>query len=117
MRYCPVMGVASGQSIEFSVSDVFTHSWLGSTATGGSISYCIRRNIWFAANPVKVLKEHLSQLVDTMYQLYKTFACTTRISLGLMINAGVLLTSSTRLIFGGPVTTLGLTGKSLSAVM
>ena len=30
-----------------------------------------------------------------------------------MINAGMLLTSSRRLIFGGPVIALGLTGKSL----
>ena len=40
--------------------------------------------------------------------------CETRISLGLMINAGVLLASSRRLIFGGPVIAPGLTGKSLS---
>ena len=42
--------------------------------------------------------------------------CTTRLSLGLMINEGMLLTSNRRLIFGGPVIALGLTGKSLSAV-
>ena len=40
--------------------------------------------------------------------------CVTRINLGLTINAGMLLASSRRLIFGGPVITLGLTGKSLS---
>ena len=39
--------------------------------------------------------------------------CTTRINLGLMINAGMLLASSRRLIFGGPVIALGLTGKSV----
>ena len=33
-----------------------------------------------------------------------------------MINAGVILTSSWRLIFGVPVIALGLTGKSLSYV-
>ena len=43
--------------------------------------------------------------------------CTTRISLGLKINAGVSLTSSRRLIFGGPEIALGLTGKILYTVM
>ena len=33
--------------------------------------------------------------------------CVTRISLGLMIIAGILLASSRRLIFGGPVIALG----------
>ena len=42
--------------------------------------------------------------------------CATRINLGLMINAGMLLASSRRLIFGVPVIALGLTGKSLSTV-
>ena len=40
--------------------------------------------------------------------------CVTRISLGLMINAGMLLASSRRLIFGGPVIALRLIGKRLS---
>ena len=39
-----------------------------------------------------------------------------RISLGLIHNAGMLLASNRKLIFGGPVIALGLTGKSLSAV-
>ena len=43
-------------------------------------------------------------------------ALLTKINLGLMINAGMLLASSRRLIFGGPVIALGLTGKSLSAI-
>ena len=42
--------------------------------------------------------------------------CLTRISLGLMTNAGMLLASRRRLIFGGPVIALWLTGKSLFAV-
>ena len=42
--------------------------------------------------------------------------CETRISRGLMINAGMLLASSRRLIFGGPVIALGLTEESLFAV-
>ena len=49
--------------------------------------------------------------------IYSTLSlCVTRIGLGLMINAGMLLASSRRLIFGGPVISLGLTGKSLFAV-
>ena len=39
--------------------------------------------------------------------------CETRISLGLMINAGMFLASSRRLMFGEPVIALELTGKSL----
>ena len=42
--------------------------------------------------------------------------CETRIILGLLINAGMTLVSSRRLIFGGNVITLRLTLKSLSAV-
>ena len=38
------------------------------------------------------------------------------VSLDLMINAGVLLASSWRLIVGAPVTALMLTGKNLFAV-
>ena len=44
----------------------------------------------------------------------RSSVCVTRISLGSIINAG-MLASSRRLIFGGPVIALGLTGKSLSA--
>ena len=40
--------------------------------------------------------------------------CRTRISVGLMINAGMLLDSSKEA--GGPVIAPGLTGKSLSRV-
>ena len=52
---------------------------------------------------------------DIMYQP-RSFMRITRINLGLMINAGMLLASSRRLIFGLPEIRLGLTGKSLSAV-
>ena len=38
------------------------------------------------------------------------------VKLGLMINAVMLFASSRRLIFGGLVIALGLTGKSLSSV-
>ena len=50
-----------------------------------------------------------------MYQP-RSSVCVTRINLGLMINAGMLLASSRRLVFDGPVIALGLTGKSLSAI-
>ena len=53
--------------------------------------------------------------LNVMYQP-RSSECVTRICLSLMINAGMLLASSRRLIFGAPVITLGLTGKSLYAV-
>ena len=73
------------------------------------------RNIWSSDNPVEVLNEHLSQLVGVMYQL-RSSEYITRISLGSMIYADVLSSSSRRLIFGGPVIALGLIGRSLVAV-
>ena len=55
--------------------------------------------------------------LDVLFQP-RSSVCAIRISLGLMINAGMLLASRIRFIFGGPVTViaLGLTGKSLSTV-
>ena len=53
--------------------------------------------------------------LDVMYQP-RSSVYVTRISLGSMIYADVLLTSSRWLIFGGPVIALGLIGKSLFAV-
>ena len=53
--------------------------------------------------------------LDVMYQP-RSSVCETRTSLGLMIIADMLLASSRRLIFGGPVIALWLTGMSLSAV-
>ena len=73
------------------------------------------RNIWSADNPVEVLKEHLLCWLDVLFQPRSSMYATS-INLGLMINAGILLASSRRLIFGGPVILLGLTGKSLSTV-
>ena len=73
------------------------------------------RNIWLADNPVEVLNEHLPLLVDVMYQP-RSSVSVTRISLGLIINAGMPLASSRRLVFDGPVIARGLTGKSLTAV-
>ena len=81
----------------------------------GAIQDLPWRNIWLADNPVAVLNEHLSLLVGRYVP--RTFVCVTRISLGLMINAGMLLDSCRRLIFSGPEIALGLSGKSLSAVM
>ena len=73
------------------------------------------RDIWLADNPVEVLNEHLSLLVGR-YVPTKVIRVRKKDSLGLMINAGILLASSRRLIFGGPVIALGLTMKSLFTV-
>ena len=48
---------------------------------------------------------------DVMYQP-RSSVCVTKINLGLLINGGMLLAASRRLILGGPVIALGLTGKS-----
>ena len=81
----------------------------------GAIRELPKRSIWLSDNPVEVLNEHLSLPVRRNVPT-KVIRCVTRINLSLMINAGMLLASSRRLIFGGPVIALGLTGKSLSAV-
>ena len=80
----------------------------------GAIRELPWRNIWLSDNPLQVLSEHLSLLVDVMYQP-RSSLCVTRKNLGLMINAGRLLVSSRKLIFGGPVIARGLIGKSLSS--
>ena len=72
-------------------------------------------NIWLAFNPVEVLNEHVPSWLDVLYQP-RSSVCATMISLGLMMNASVCLAASRRLIFGGQMITLWLTGKSLSAV-
>ena len=81
----------------------------------GAIQDLPRRNISLADNPVEVLKEHLSLLVRR-YVPTKVIRVRNKDSLGLMINVGMLLASSRRLIFGRNVIALGLTGKSLFAV-
>ena len=81
----------------------------------GAIQGLPWRNIWLADNPVQVFNEHLSLLVGC-YVPTKDIRVRNKISLSLMINAGMILASSRRLIFGGPVMVLGLTGKSLSTV-
>ena len=72
-------------------------------------------NIWLAVNPAEILNKHLSLLVGR-YIPTKVNQFETRISLGLMINAGMLLASSRRLIFGGSMIVLWLTWKSLYSV-
>ena len=79
----------------------------------GAIQDLPWRNIWLADNPVEVLNEHLSLLVGR-YVPTKVICVGNKV--GSMINASMLLASSRRLIFGGPVIALGLTEKSLSAV-
>ena len=74
------------------------------------------RNIWSAENPVEVLNEHLLLLVGRFIKTKIIHVCNKdkpwfddqcRHAFG---------ASSRRLIFGGPVVALGLTGKSLSTV-
>ena len=60
-----------------------------------------RSNIWLSDNPVEVLNEHLSLLVGR-YVPTKVIRVRNKYKLGLMINAGMLLASSKRLIFVGP---------------
>ena len=81
----------------------------------GAIQELPLRNIWLADNPVEGFNEHLSLLVGRHVPT-KVIRVHNNYSLGLMINAGKLLASSRRLIFGGPVIALWLTEKSLFAV-
>ena len=81
----------------------------------GAIRELPWRNIWLSDNPVEDLNEHLSVL-GGRYGQPRSSVCVTRINLGFMTNAGMLLPSSRRLIFSGPVIALGLTGKSLSTI-
>ena len=71
------------------------------------------RSIVSADNPVERLNLHLSLLVERFVPT-KVIVCVTRISLGLMMTAGVHSTSSRGPIFGGLVIALELTGMSLS---
>ena len=94
-------------------------SFLKNQVNWNTVCGAIRELPWhticLSDNPFEVLNEHLSLLDDVKYQP-RSSMCVTRKSLGLMINAGMLLALSRRLIFRGPVITLGLTGKSLYAV-
>ena len=109
---------------------VFLKHQVNWNTVSGAIQEPPLRNIWLSDNPVEVLNEHLSLLVGHPIRLVillgghlcwsfiqpRSSVCERRISLGLMINTGMLLASSRRLIFGGPVIALGLTGESVSAV-
>ena len=79
----------------------------------GAIRELPWRNILLSDNTVKVLNEHLSLLVG---HYVPTKVIRVRNKDKPWFDAGILLTSSRRLIFGEPVITLGLTGKSLSTV-
>ena len=68
-------------------------------------------NIWLADNPVEVLNEHLSLLVGR-YVPTKVIRVRNKDKPWFDDQSGLLLASSRRLIFGGPVIALGLTGKS-----
>ena len=59
--------------------------------------------------------EHLLLQIRRFVQT-KVILAQQRISLGLMINKGMLLAFSRKLFFGVPLIALGLTGMSLSAV-
>ena len=63
----------------------------------GAIRELPWRNIWLSDNPVEVFIQ--SCWLNVMYQP-RLSVCETRISLGLMINAGMLLAASRKLIFG-----------------
>ena len=73
-------------------------------------------NIWSADIPVEVFKMSICCCWLDILSQPRSSMWATRILLGLMINAGMLLASSRRLIFSGPVITLGLTLKSLYTV-
>ena len=80
------------------------------------MQYLPWRNIWSSDNPVEVLKEHLSLLVGRYVPTKIIRVRNYWISLGSMINADVLSTSSRRLFSSGPVIALWLIGKSLFVV-
>ena len=94
---------------------VFLEQQVNWNTVCGAIRELPWSNIWLSNNPVEILNEHLFLLIGR-YVPTKVIVCATRINLGLMINAGILLASSRRLIFGGPMITLGLIGKSLPAI-
>ena len=76
----------------------------------GAIQELSWHNIWLPDNPVEFFYVHLSLLVGR-YAPTKVIVSITRISLGLMITACMLLASSRRRIYGGPAIVLRLTGK------
>ena len=111
----PVISTAQAVPALCVSRDVFLKLQVNWNAVCGAMRELPWHNIWLSDNPVEVLDVHLSLLVEFYYQS-RSSVCETRISLGLFINAVMLLASSRRLIFDGPVIVLGLTGNSLSAV-
>ena len=69
------------------------------------------RRIWSDDNPVEVLNEHLLLLFGRFVPT-KVIRVRNKDKPCMTVNAGMLLASSRRLIFGGPE----ITGKSMSAV-
>ena len=72
-------------------------------------------NIWLSDNPVEVFNEHLSLLVGH-YVPTKVNLVPNKNEPWFDDQCSMLLASSRRLIFGGPVIALGLKRKSLSTV-
>ena len=71
-------------------------------------------NIWSSDNPMEVLNEHLSLLVARYVPTKIIHVCNK--DKPWFDGSDVLLTSSRRLIFSGPMTALGLIGNSVFAV-
>ena len=90
---------------------VFLKHQVNRNTACGAIRDLPWRIIWLADKHVEFLNEHLSLQVGG-YVPTKVIRVRSTISLGLMINAGMLLTSSRRFIFDGLVIALGLTWKS-----
>ena len=72
-------------------------------------------NLWSADNPVVVSNEHLLVLVECSVPT-KVIRVSNKDHPWFDFNAGMLLASSKRLNFVGPVIVLGLTVKSLFTV-
>ena len=74
-----------------------------------------RHNIWLSDNPVEVLNEHLSLLVGR-YVPTRVIRVRNKDKPWFDDQCRHAFSSSRRLIFGGPMIALELTGMSLSAV-
>ena len=81
----------------------------------GSIQELSWRNIWLSENPVEVLNEHLSLLVGRYVQT-KVIRVRNKEKPWFYDQCKHAFASSRRLNFGGPVITLAIIGKSLSAI-
>ena len=82
----------------------------------GAIRELPWRNICLSDNPVEVLNEHLSLLVGSCVPT-KVIRVRNKDKPWFYDQYRHALASSRRLIFGGPVISLELTGRSLFAVM